>query len=145
MTQALTNEHYEAYALHPKYQGELLDTEERNIVHQWLVNKNPDFISTLLSFQAKGKPFLESFFSKLASELDPVTWWRAAQANGISPEFVNIAIQLLDAPCSSAAIERVFSNFSFIHTKIRNRLGNEKASKMVFCYRFLRGSKELDY
>ena len=59
MTQALTDEHYVAYALHPKYQGELLDTEERNIVHQWLVNKNPDFISTLLSFQAKGKPFLE--------------------------------------------------------------------------------------
>ena len=59
MTQALTDEHYVAYALHPKYQGELLDTEERNIVHQWLVNKNPDFISTLLSFQTKRKPFLE--------------------------------------------------------------------------------------
>ena len=74
-----------------------------------------------------------------------MTWWRAAQDNGISSEFVNIAIQLLDAPCSSAAIERVFSNFSFIHTKIKNRLGNEKASKMVFCYRLLRGSKELGY
>ena len=130
MAQAITEEHYVTYALHPKYQGELLDIEERKIVHQWLANKNPEFISTLLSFQAKNKPFLETFFTKTASEIDPVTWWRAAEANGISSEFVKIAIQLLDAPCSSAAIERIFSNFSFIHTKIRNRLGNEKLQNL---------------
>ena len=32
MAQDLSDEHYVAYYLHPKYQGELLNTEERNIV-----------------------------------------------------------------------------------------------------------------
>ena len=72
MGQALTDEHYVAYALHPKYQGELLDVDDREIVHQWLLKNNPEFISTLFSFQAKSKPFLDTFFTKLASELDPV-------------------------------------------------------------------------
>ena len=44
MAQAVSDEHYVAYYLHSKYQGELLNTEERNIVHQLLVSKNPDFI-----------------------------------------------------------------------------------------------------
>ena len=36
-------------------------------------------------------------------------------------------------------IERVFSSFGVILTKIRNRVGNETAYKLVFCYRMLRG------
>ena len=46
---------------------------------------------------------------------------------------------------SSASSERIFSNFVNIHTKVHNLLCNSKAFKMVFCYRILRGSAELDY
>ena len=51
--------------------------------------------------------------------------------------------KLLSALCSSASIERVFSNFSYIYSKLRNRLGVSKASKLVFCYKMLHGSHEL--
>ena len=40
---------------------------------------------------------------------------------------------------------RVFSTFSFIHNKIRNWLGVQKASKLVFCYHMLHGTKDLDW
>jgi len=46
---------------------------------------------------------------------------------------------------SSASIEQIFSYFGNIHTKVCNLLGNSKAYKLVFCYRILRGSVELDY
>ena len=36
-------------------------------------------------------------------------------------------------------------SFSLIHTKMRNRIGVAKALKLVFCYRLLRGSTDLDY
>lgn len=38
-------------------------------------------------------------------------------------------------PPSSAGIERLFSSMALIHTKQRNRLGNEKAAKLVHVYR----------
>jgi hypothetical protein len=56
-----------------------------------------------------------------------------------------LACHLLSIPASSASIERIFSNFSFIHTKLRNRLGVQRATKLVFCYRMLRGTHDMDY
>ncbi|KYQ55645.1 hypothetical protein ALC60_05460 [Trachymyrmex zeteki] len=41
------------------------------------------------------------------------------------------AIQLYTATASSAGIERLFSIFGLVHSKIRNRLGTEKVSKLV--------------
>jgi hypothetical protein len=48
-------------------------------------------------------------------------------------------------PSSSAAIERIFSNFGMILSKLRNRLGLVQAGKLVFCYRMLRGKDEIDW
>jgi hypothetical protein len=43
---------------------------------------------------------------------------------------------LLEMPSSLAAIERVFSNFVMIQSKLRNRLVLVKAGKLVFCLFF---------
>ena len=56
-----------------------------------------------------------------------------------------LMLQLHSASASSASIERIFSSFGLIHNKVRNRLGVEKATKLVFCYRMLRGRQELDF
>jgi hypothetical protein len=39
---------------------------------------------------------------------------------------------LLEMPSSSTAIERIFSNFGMIQSKLRNRLGLVEAGKLVF-------------
>lgn len=39
-----------------------------------------------------------------------------------------------DMVCSSAASERVWSIFRFIHSRLRNRLLNEKVEKLAFIY-----------
>lgn len=38
---------------------------------------------------------------------------------------------------SSASIERIFSKFGLVHSKLRNRLGVEKAGKLVIIFRVL--------
>jgi hypothetical protein len=65
--------------------------------------------------------------------------------SGISIQLCQLAAKLLDLPSSSASIERIISNFGIIQTKLRNRLGIEKASKLVTCYRQLRGGTEPDW
>jgi hypothetical protein len=46
---------------------------------------------------------------------------------------------------SSVSIERVFSNFGLIQTKLRNRLGLQKAVKLVFSYLYLSGKEDIDW
>lgn len=142
---AIRVEHLVAYTLHPKYQGQKLSTEQLDDVNKWLVNKDPCFITTLISFQAKAAPFPDSYFAEHAVNMPPSTWWKAAGNYGVNQDFVKLACQLLSAPASSASIERIFSNFSYIFNKLRNRLGLVKASKLVFCYRMLRGTTEVDW
>ncbi|CAH1109104.1 unnamed protein product [Psylliodes chrysocephalus] len=43
----------------------------------------------------------------------------------------DIAIKIMSAPVTSAAIERSFSTFSWIHSKKRNRLSTERAVKIT--------------
>ena len=50
------------------------------------------------------------------------------------PDSVQLARKLLVMPASSAAIERIFSNFGLIQTKLRNKLEIQKCGKLVFCY-----------
>lgn len=143
--QAITTEHLVAYKLHPKYRGEKLTADQQEEVNNYLIQKDASFIESVISFQAKAAPFPPSFFTDNAINTVPITWWKAVGSSGVNSDFVKFTCQLLSAPASSASIERVFSNYSYIFNKIRNRLSIEKASKLVFCYRMMRGKKDIDY
>ena len=45
-----------------------------------------------------------------------------------------IALRLFSSPTSSASSERVWSVYSFIHSKKRNRLGNKKIEMLAYIY-----------
>ena len=55
----------------------------------------------------------------------------------VKTEILYLINTLMNAIASSAGIERVFSPFGLVRSKIRNRLGVEKASKLVFLDRVL--------
>ena len=42
-----------------------------------------------------------------------------------------LALKLYALPPSSAGIEPVFSTLGYVHSDIRNRLGQEKAAKLI--------------
>jgi len=48
-------------------------------------------------------------------------------------QIVSIAKQLLTATRSSAGVERIFSSFGLVHSKLRNRLGIVEAENWCFC------------
>jgi hypothetical protein len=48
---------------------------------------------------------------------------------------------LLEMPSSSTAIERIFSNFGMIQSKLRNRLGFVKAGRFVFLLQNVKGER----
>ena len=50
------------------------------------------------------------------------------------PYLSKIACRLYEVPTSSAAAERVWSIYSFIHSKNRNRLSIKKVEKLAFIY-----------
>lgn len=129
-----------AYLLHPKYKGEHLSYEQKEQAREWLQKLNPSFLSYAMNFELKEKPFQSTLFSEqVIMTIDANKWWRSvAKSCDISKEFCGLIAHLQACPSSSAAIERIFSNFSFVHSKIRNRLTISNVSKLVFCYGMLK-------
>ena len=50
--------------------------------------------------------------------------------------FLSLCEQLLSEGAATASFERTFSAFGFVQWKLRNRLGNDKAGKMTFLFRY---------
>lgn len=58
-------------------------------------------------------------------------------------KFESLCQQLLSAIASTAGLERIFSTFGVVQSKLRNRLGNEKAHKLVYMFRSMNQSSKL--
>ena len=50
------------------------------------------------------------------------------------PALKEIAKPINEMICSSATAQRAWSTFRFIHSRLRNRLTNERVEKLVFLY-----------
>lgn len=55
--------------------------------------------------------------------------WRGLRGTCVLAE---VAVKSLGAPVTSAATERTFSTFGWIHSKRRNRLTSERAAKLTY-------------
>ena len=62
----------------------------------------------------------------------PVNWWNLM--SGRYPILSSVAIRILSIPATSAASERNWSTFGFIHSKLRNRLHEERVEKIVYLF-----------
>ena len=74
-------------------------------------------------------------------------WWKymqrkAKKSESLSLEFTEFMTKLHSCPASSGSIERWFSTVGFVWSKVRNRLGPEKAKKLSSIYRCLRQPDE---
>ena len=144
--QAITPTHLLANMINPKYMGQRLSCEQQEEARGLLILLNASLLPQLYQFQAMAAPFPASIF-ECTDALDPVTWCKTIKTskNLVAHELCHIAINLLILPSSSASIERIFSNFGLIQTQLMNRLGIDKTSRLVACYRELRGCQELDW
>ena len=121
----------------------LAPPRQKELAHSLL---KPEHLAHFFCFEAKEKPFTKALFMEdCVSSMKPVTWWSCVSKHTVEPGLCELAICPLNLPASSASVERIFSNFGAVQTKLRNRLGVEKAGKLVACYRTLRGSEEPDW
>lgn len=141
--QAMLPCHFVAYLLHPDYRGSKLTGEQHEKAFEWIADKATEYLAVAVAFENKSTPFPSYIFK--TTSLHPATWWRALRRSAVPDGFIDLLVSLQTACASSASIERVFSSFSLVLSTLRNRLGVEKAAKLVFCYRMLHGQHVLDY
>ncbi len=136
MAITLTPAHFLAHLLDPCYRdNNYLTNEEVSIAMEFLSEHQPSALSSVLKYRAKATPFHGYMFSLAALMTEPLTW--KAQGSALEPSMLSLAEQLHTARSSSAGIERIFSTFDLVHSKLRNRLGTSKAGKLVFLYKLL--------
>ena len=141
---AMTPAHFAAYILDPNYNGEGLSEEEDTIGMEFLDSSCPHAMKDVLTYRARSYPFLEYMFKKdLLLKTHVSVWWKSL-GNKVDPGMLDITSQLFSATASSAGIERLFSTFGLVHSKLRNKLGTEKAAKLVAIMRALNQNSSLE-
>lgn len=134
----ITDAHFAACLLSPSKELQLSD-DEKELGIQFIEEYFPvHFMPMFLKFLGKISPFRNSYFEKI--EMTDFEWWNSIQKlhpNILSSTYLTCIGQLLTAVASSAGIERVFSKFGLVHSKIKNKLGVEKAAKLVFIHQQL--------
>ena len=94
-----------------------------------------ELFAELVKFRNKNSPYNNEIIWGTVNILNnPSLWWQSWPNSKLQ----QLAIRIFSIPTSSAAAERNFSNFGFIHNKIRNRLKNERVKKLVYIYGNLR-------
>ncbi|CAG4946252.1 unnamed protein product [Parnassius apollo] len=145
---AMTPAHLAAHILDPKYRGEGLDEEEDTMGMEFIDLSYPQAIKDVLTYRAMSFPFKDYMFKEdLLKRTYVSVWWRSLGSK-IDPGMINLTNQVYTATASCARIERLFSTFGLVHSKLRNRLGTKKAAKLVTVMRALnpgsRGSSYVD-
>lgn len=69
-------------------------------------------------------------FKMIGKSKSVLQWWMVDGTDW--PLLKNLVKRVFSMAASSAASERKFSTFGFIHSKLRNRMGPEKVKKLVY-------------
>ena len=133
---AVTDAHCLANMLDARYMGRKLSCEQKQAAMRLMKEAFPEFMPTYIKFSARTFPFSPEELTKEAiNASSPLELWKyfENQLNCVSE--LRLPRILFTAVASSAGLERVFSSFGLVQSDLRNRLGNDKASKLVSIYR----------
>jgi transcription termination factor NusB len=143
--QAMTPYHYLAYLLDPRKTKYSLTVEEKESALQAAEEIYPDsgLLPIVIKLEARSRPFTKVMFSEnILKNVTAVEWWKSQKNISDITTILPIVQQLLGSVASSASVERVFSSFGLVHSNLRNRLGIEKAGKLVFLFKYYNDNNE---
>ena len=87
----------------------------------------------LVEYRDGTGPFADVTIFASASTLPAHKWWRVFGRTA-APDLAEIAVKLLSQVASSSCCERNWSTFSFIHSKLRNRMSVKLAEDLVYIH-----------
>lgn len=140
--QAMTPSHFLAYLLDPTHTtNHLSEEEEESALEEARTQyEGSGLLPLIIKLKSKSHPFKSVMFSEeILQNVTAIEWWQSQKNvfdEDTQDKIYPILRQLFGAIASSASVERVFSTFGFVHSKIRNRLGTEKAGKLVFLFKY---------
>jgi hAT family C-terminal dimerisation region len=76
---------------------------------------------------------LPTHLAEIVFQMSAKSYWNTIGRRDF-PRLFEIAKPIVEMICSSATAERTWSTFKFVHSRLRNRLSNEKVQKLVFLY-----------
>ncbi|KAK2160386.1 hypothetical protein LSH36_134g01024, partial [Paralvinella palmiformis] len=117
------------------------------IAQEYVLQENPELLPDLCRLQTDIITLPKALgYEATRAKTKPIMWWKCiVSSESVSNELSSLALKLLSLSASAASMERIFSNFELIQTKLINRLRLDKASKLVMCYRCLRGKVDIDW
>lgn len=128
--------HLAAALLDPAHQGFNLSEADQINAMEAIYNISDNMkldtakiMSEVSNYKAKQGLWAKPFVWKCATNCSPVSWWLGMSGTTLLSK---VAVKILQIPVTSAATERTFSTFSFIHNKKRNRLTTQKAGMMTY-------------
>lgn len=140
---AVTEYHLLAYILDPKYRGINMNSDQMDFTLDFINLYHQEIMPEIITYQAEAYPFRDYLFKEqTVSQVQTLTWWLSLKKN-ISSEMLSLVTKLFTASASSAGVERIFSSYGLVHSKLRNRLGIEKSSKLVSIFKSL--NKDFTY
>lgn len=94
-------------------------------------------MSEIIKFYARSFPFKDHLFNEnTVKDVKSLIWWLALKDN-ISSGTLDVITKFFTTVASSAGIEHIFSTYSIVHSKLKNRLKVEKSSKLVSIFKTL--------
>lgn len=133
-----------AYLLTPKYAAanKFIDDEKATVmssVRGFVLRRNPDDTQKADSTLQQMVRYVHEVETLRGDERLMVEGMKASEYWEIFgkqkfPLLYEVAKPINAMVCSSAASERTWNIFGFIHTPLRNRLVNDKVEKVVFLY-----------
>lgn len=118
------------YYLNPNMDKSILSFKHKHKINNFLLkNLSHNGLNSKYDFENQ-KGIFNTLNDKQIQK--PEVYWSLAKET--HPELADLASRLFGIPASSAQIERVFSNWAFVHSKSRNRLLFARSEKLVHVY-----------
>ena len=112
----------------------LLEKAEMYIRQRFEETTALQIISSLWCYLSKSRGFSPEMFAIFDAGTPPVVWWSRGRFGNQHDALRSLALKLLHIPATSAASERNWSAFRFIHTRLRNKLGSSRVQKLVYIF-----------
>ena len=116
-----------------------LDSDDYEEARLFLGQLDCEILEALIAYKSKDKKVFSASLLQITSNKtkDKRYYWQYLESSVTdqgAKKFCILMRRVLTCPASSAGLERLFSSFGLVHTKLRNRLGIEKVAKLVKVY-----------
>ena len=96
-------------------------------------------VPVIAKFRVRSPPFDSPYMSEATRKsMMPADWWKLLD---VEKDVLETIQCILSCSPSTADLEKIFSTYSWVHSKERNRLGVEKSAKLVFVLKTLNMSR----